>query len=117
MKADTARTVAVPITAAEADDGAGSGETPEIVVVGEEVVDSVAEVVVVESVAEVVVVDSVAEVVVVDSVYVVTSSADLHAPLWMRKLATAMQLLSYVLPLEHTGSIFLGHAMTIHSPS
>lgn len=108
MKADTARTVAVPITAAEADDGAGSGETPEIVVVGEEVADSV---------AEVVVVDSVAEVVVVDSVYVVTSSADLHAPLWMRKLATAMQLLSYVLPLEHTGSIFLGHAMTIHSPS
>jgi hypothetical protein len=56
---------------------------------------------------------------VVDSVSVTTSGDSLHSPLWARltNSATAKQALSYVLPLEQTGSMFIGQATTIHSPS
>jgi len=140
MKADTVRTVAVPMRAAEAEDapvGFESGWTPRVgagEMVGEEAADPVEEaadsvVEAVDSVEEVSdsveeVADSVEEAAdpveeVVDSVSVTTSGDSLHSPLWARltNSATAKQALSYVLPLEQTGSMFIGQATTIHSPS
>jgi len=140
MKADTVRTVAVPMRAAEAEDapvGFESGWTPRVgagEMVGEEAADPVEEAAdsveeAVDSVEEVS--DSVEEAAnsveeaadpveeVVDSVSVTTSGDSLHSPLWARltNSATAKQALSYVLPLEQTGSMFIGQATTIHSPS
>lgn len=147
MKADTVRTVAVPMRAAEAEDapvGFESGWTPRVgagEMVGEEAADPVEEAAdsveeAVDSVEEVSdsveeVSDSVEEAAnsveeaadpveeVVDSVSVTTSGDSLHSPLWARltNSATAKQALSYVLPLEQTGSMFIGQATTIHSPS
>lgn len=127
MKADTARTVAVPIAAVEADDSTGSllaltgtssGESS--CGVGSVTVEFTSSCGVVSGTVEF----TVGEGEVVDSVFVsnvsnvtTSGSADsVHSPLYAIKSATAKQLLSYVFLLEQTGSIFLGQAKAMHSP-
>ena len=118
MKADTARIVVVPITAAGADEGSlntptGSDSTGASVLSvgsGESTV----------GVASGTVGLTVGEGEVVGSEFVsngTTSGTEVHSPLYAIKSATAKQLLSYVLPFEHTWSIFLGQAKAMHSPS
>lgn len=118
MKADTARTVAVPIAAVEADDGAPSAPTGSLLeLIGTSSGESSS------AVGSGTVGFTVGEGEVVDSVFVlkvVTSASgagSVHSPLYAIKSATAKQLLSYVFLLEQTGSIFLGQAKAMHSPS
>jgi len=115
MKADTARIVAVPIAAEEADDGAPTGSL--LALTGTSSGESSS------GVDSGTVGFTVGEGEVVDSMFVsnVATSASgtdsVHSPLYAIKSATAKQLLSYVFLLEQTGSIFLGQAKAMHSPS